>query len=118
MRVVQSKERTELHISKDGTLRIPAGLVRAAQLQAGDKVRVRVMPKQLALAGDTVTEANLSRRERMARAVKGVLEQARRADEYAAQTAFVEEPVEEEDLYYPLDKLVDTHKIHKLRKRT
>jgi antitoxin component of MazEF toxin-antitoxin module len=53
-------ETTKLHIGKDGTLRIPAHIVSAAQLQAGDEVTVRVKPKQLALVGGTRAEELLA----------------------------------------------------------
>jgi antitoxin component of MazEF toxin-antitoxin module len=51
MRSTQGSETIKLHIGKDGTLRIPAYVVGAAQLRAGDEVTVRVKPKQLALVG-------------------------------------------------------------------
>jgi hypothetical protein len=51
MQATPGREATKLHIGKDGTLRIPAHVVSAAQLRAGDEVAVRVSPKQLALVG-------------------------------------------------------------------
>lgn len=56
MRSTQGTETTKLHIGKDGTLRIPAHVVSAAQLRAGDEVTVHVKTKQLALVGGIRTE--------------------------------------------------------------
>jgi hypothetical protein len=53
-------ETTKLHIDQDGSLRIPARLVSAAQLRAGDAVTVRVRPKQLALVGGIRAEELLA----------------------------------------------------------
>jgi hypothetical protein len=51
MQSTPGTEPTKLQIGKDGTLRIPAHVVSAAQLRAGDEVTVRIKPKQLALVG-------------------------------------------------------------------
>jgi antitoxin component of MazEF toxin-antitoxin module len=56
MQSAQDTETTKLHISKDGTLRIPAYVVNAAQLHAGDEVAVRIKPKELALVGGIEAE--------------------------------------------------------------
>jgi antitoxin component of MazEF toxin-antitoxin module len=60
MRRAQDTETTKLHISKDGTLRIPAHVISTAQLQAGDEVTVRVQPKQLAVVGSIMVEELLA----------------------------------------------------------
>jgi len=60
MRSAQDPEITKLHISKDGTLRIPAHVISTAQLQAGDEVTVRVKPKQLAVVGSIMAEELLA----------------------------------------------------------
>jgi antitoxin component of MazEF toxin-antitoxin module len=60
MQSTPGTETTKLHISKDGTLRIPAHVVSAAQLRAGDEVTVRVKPKQLALVGGIRAEELLA----------------------------------------------------------
>jgi hypothetical protein len=60
MQSTPGTETTKLHIGKDGTLRIPAHVVSAAQLRAGDEVAVRVSPKQLALVGGISAEELLA----------------------------------------------------------
>jgi len=60
MQSTPGPETTKLHIGKDGTLRIPAHVVSAAQLRAGDEVTVRVKPKQLALVGGIRAEELLA----------------------------------------------------------
>ena len=60
MRPAQETESTKLHVSKDGTLRIPAYVISTAQLQAGDEVTVRVQPKHLAVVGSIMAEELLA----------------------------------------------------------
>ena len=60
MRRAQETESTKLHVSKDGTLRIPAHVISTAQLQAGDEVTVRVQPKHLAVVGSIMAEELLA----------------------------------------------------------
>ena len=60
MQSTPGTETTKLHIGKDGTLRIPAHIVSAAQLQAGDEVTVCVKPNQLALVGGIGAEELLA----------------------------------------------------------
>jgi hypothetical protein len=54
----------------------------------------------------------------MARAVRRVAEQDRRADAYLAQMPMLDEPAPKENFDYPVDPVIDTPKIRKLRKRT
>jgi hypothetical protein len=57
-----------------------------------------------------------SRRAQMSRSVLRVVEQARYANEFAQRNFRDEQPVEEQDFYYPLDT-PSTVKIRKLNRR-
>jgi hypothetical protein len=54
----------------------------------------------------------------MRQAHRIVVEQARRADEYAAQHPYVETSVEEDSFRYPSERNIDTRNVHRLRQRT
>ena len=51
MRSAPGAATTTLHVGADGTLRIPAEIISAAQLLAGDAVAVRIESQQLAVIG-------------------------------------------------------------------
>jgi len=54
---------------------------------------------------------------RSGEAHRRVVEQTRRADEYAAQNTYRDESVDEDHFRYPQDRNIDTRGIHRLRRR-
>jgi len=64
-----------------------------------------------------LARVRLSSRAQMSRSVLRVVEQARYANEFAQRNFSIEEPVEEEDSYYPLDAPSGPQRIRKLNRR-
>lgn len=64
-----------------------------------------------------VNRSQPARRTQLHDAHRRVVEQARRADEYAAHHPYAEEAVEEDSFRYPAERNLDTRSIHRLRKR-
>jgi hypothetical protein len=69
-------------------------------------------PTGLALSAGSMRSASLRAAHRR------VIEQTRRADEYAAQHPYVEALVEEDSFNYPPERNIDTRSIHRLRAGT